>query len=296
MNAPTLWKIVCMEADFPGLWRQWFKHQCVAAGWSPSNGFRLHGKTENQRGWSRARKALIDVKVGDAIVVALRGRRIGRLGWVTEKAIEDNQWNPLVEKSSDWPAGQMGRRISVRWDLKHSPESMDLVVQLPEEFDRGGRHPTLSRIRSKTVEQFQKIMDDPGNWVGLLSRFGYERALSDYIALYPHRLEDGLLIHPSEEIREKVFNDRKRADVLLLDKDSKPVIVECKQESPTVEDVRQLRHYIQCLKKETGECARPILVHGGARKLHRKARLEAKKFPRVEVIQYKLDVDFAPSY
>ena len=93
----------------------------------------------------------------------------------------------------------------MRWDLEHCPQNPDLVVQLPEEFDRGGRHPTLSRIHSKTAEQFQKVMADPGNWVALLSRFGYERALSDYIALYPHKLEDGLLIHSNKRIREKVF-------------------------------------------------------------------------------------------
>ena len=76
------------------------------------------------------------------------------------------------------------------------------------------------------------------------------------------------------------------------------MIVECKQDPPTVEDIRQLRHYIGRLKRDLQLKARGILVHGGARKLHSKVRHEAKGvdgLPPVEVFQYKLDVDFAPS-
>jgi hypothetical protein len=58
-------------------------------------------------------------------------------------------------------------------------------------------------------------MNDPTNWVGLLSHFKYEKALSDYIAAYPHHLEDGLVPYPNAKVREKVFTDRKRLDVLL---------------------------------------------------------------------------------
>ena len=72
-------------------------------------------------------------------------------------------------------------------------------------------------------------MNDPENWVGLLAHFKYERALADYIAAHPHHLEDGLVPHPDSKVREKVFSDHKRSDVLLLDWDDRPVIVECKQ-------------------------------------------------------------------
>jgi RecB family endonuclease NucS len=190
----------------------------------------------------------------------------------------------------------MGRRVLVRWDLKHSPDNLDLVVQLPEEFARGGRYPTLSRVHSRTIEDLQKVMADPENWVGLVGRFGYERALSDYIALYPHRLEDGLVPHPDTKIRERVFTDRSRLDVLLLDRREVPVIVECKQESPTVGSIHQLRGYIRRLRQEIGVRAQGILVHGGARKLDADVQREALKSPRVEIIQYRLDVDFSPSY
>jgi hypothetical protein len=58
-------------------------------------------------------------------------------------------------------------------------------------------------------------MNDLANWVSLLGSFRYEKALSDYIANYSNRLEDGLLPHPNSKIRERVVKDRTRLDVLL---------------------------------------------------------------------------------
>ncbi len=129
----------------------------------------------------------------------------------------------------------------------------------------------------------------------MTGRFGYERALSDYIARFPHRLKAGLEPYPNERIREKVFGDGSRSDVLLRDRERKPVIVECKQESPTEEDVHQLRGYIKSLKMLTGEPASGILVHGGARTVDENVWEKADRPPRVEIFQYKLDVDFSAS-
>jgi len=102
-----LWKIHCMEEDFPGLWHRLYKHQCVAIGW------RLGDKTK-ERGWARVRNALSRIAVGDYVVAALKRNRVGRIGQVTELKVSDNDWNPLVPKSKDLPFGQMGRRIQVR--------------------------------------------------------------------------------------------------------------------------------------------------------------------------------------
>lgn len=67
-----LWKVYCMEDDYPGLWRQWYKNQCVAVGWSASRGFRLRGATKGNRGWKVSRKALLEVKIGNWVVVQLK--------------------------------------------------------------------------------------------------------------------------------------------------------------------------------------------------------------------------------
>jgi len=293
MSTTTLWKIYCMEDAHPGLWKLWFKHQCVTVGYSPEWGcFNTEGtKTKGGRDWIQAKNALSEIKQRDKIVAALPERRIGRIGEVIRNDTANDTWHPLV-RDTEARDGHMGRRILVRWDLEHSPDDSDLVVQLPEGFALG--RGTLNRIHSTSFKDLQKVAADQANWVGLVGRFGYEKALSDYIALYPHRLEDGLEPYPNEKVRERVFKDSSRLDVLLRDKKGKPVIVECKQESPTVENVRQLLRYIRRAKEVTKEPARGILVHGGALKVDRRAWLEARSHG-IRIFQYKLDVDFAPS-
>ncbi len=290
----TLWKVTCLEDEFPGMWQRWYRHQSVGIGWAPQKGFHLTGDSPGGQGWNKARAAMKAIEIGDQIVVALRGHRVGRLGYVTGKAIEDDEWAPLVREGRGYPHGEMGRRILVRWDLTVGPDSRDMVVHLPQDaqFTPGELRPTIARVLSLSSSALTAAMNDPANWVGLLTHFDYERALSGYIAAYPHRLEDGLLPHPNEKIRERVFDDRSRLDVLLEDRNGVPVIVECKQGTPSIVNVQQLRHYLTRLKKETGSIARGVLVHGGAKKLSREVASEAAKSPVVEIVQYSLNVDF----
>lgn len=292
----TLWKINCAENHHPGLWQRWFRHQCVAVGWHSKWGYSLSGPTDN-RGWKVARNALSKMKIGDYIVVSLSGHRIGRLGQITSKSIEDKDWDPLVPSTREDPEGEMGRRVLVRWDMTVGPEDRDMVVLLPEgaRLTQGELRPTISEIRSISMEKIKSAMNDQSNWVGLLSHFDYESALSSYIAAYPHHLEDGLTQHPNERIRERVFKDKSRLDVILLDRDEKAVIVECKQGQPTVENIKQLQNYIRHLKKETDKEARGILVHGGSRRLHRDVKEAAQKAPAIEIVQHALKVEFAES-
>lgn len=178
------------------------------------------------------------------------------------------------------------------------PDDREMVVRLPEgaRFTLGELRPTIAEIRSISLARLKDVMNDPANWVGLLTHFDYERALSGYIAAYPHRLEDDLLPHPDERVRERVFKDGTRSDVLLLDRRTEvPVGVECKQGQPTLSDLKQLRHYLRRLCKETGKKARGILVHGGARKLRGDVKAAANTKPKIEIVQYKLDVEFARS-
>ncbi len=288
-----------MEDEFPGLWQQGYRHQCVAVGFPPRLGLKLHGETKDFRGWRGTRKALLEIKKGDFVVAALKNNRIGRIGTVIEKHVEDHEWNPLVPVSGGHPTGQMGRRINVRWDLANGPDDRDMVVALPEDkqFNNSERRRTVAKIRSQTLQQLHAAMNDSVHWVGLLSSFKYERALSDYIAAYPHRLEDGLTPYPNAKVREKVFDaNRKRADVLLLDRTGRPVVVECKQGAPTTENISQLREYMKSFQKETHRRdVRGVLVHGGSRNIRSDVIRAASAAPRVEIVQYHLQVDFTGS-
>ena len=290
-----------MEDEYPGMWQRWFKEQCVAVGWAHSWGFRLDGKTKGGLGWNIARKAIQEMAVGDYVIVALKNNRVGRIGQITGKAIGDDEWDPLVPPNpaiKDMKNGEMGRRIFVRWELTTGPDNQDLVVQLPEgnRFNGAQLRLTVARISSMKVGQLRKLMNDPKNWVNLLGKFGYEKALSDYIGNYPNRLEDGLLPHPNRKLREYVFRDRTRSDVLLIDKSNQSVIVECKQHSPSVANINQLRGYMRRLQQETREVPRGILVHGGAPKISSAVINEAKKGPQVEIVSYNIEVNFKQSF
>jgi hypothetical protein len=283
-----------MEAKYPGMWQRWFRNQCVAVGWRGSWGYPLAGHSDNP-GWRRTRSALQKMEIGDYIVASLKGHRVGRLGQITGKAIEDTDWEPLVPSSPDQPEGEMGRRVFVRWDMTVGPEDRDLVVLLPQgsRFTGGELRPTISEIRSISYKRLVSAMNDPANWQSLFAHFDYEKALSGYIATYPHHLEDGLTQHPSEKVRERTFGDRSRSDVILLDRQERPVIVECKQGQPTVGDIEQLRGYLSHLLKEKNVTARGILIHGGAKKLRADVQRAAANKPKIEVVQHRLQVEFS---
>ncbi len=284
-----------MEKEYPGLWQRCFKLQCVAVGFSPQNGNKLHGDIKDNRRWSATRNALKEIRADDWIMVQLKNHRVGRVGQVVSKDIEDSQWKPLVPGTKADPDGHMGRRINVRWSLNVGPFDPEMVVKLPhsKRLSSGSARPTIAKINRTTFDSVVRAMKDETNWRHLLSKFKYERSLSDYIAAYPRRVEDGLQPYPSEKVREKVFRDKTRSDVLLIDRNEIPVVVECKQDTPTAKDVRQLRGYMRNLRVVTGKKPRGILIHGGARKLHKEVRREANYMPRIEVVQYSLSVEFA---
>ena len=171
-----LWKIHCLEDKYPGMWQRWFKNQCVAVGYTSSSGYQLH-EGIRETGWTKTRNNILDMKIGDYVVVSLRGKRVGRIGQITGKAIDDDQWNPLVPKSKTLSDGEMGRRILVRWELTTGPDSQDLIIQLPENraFAAGNEtRRAVSEITSMTVDDLREIMNDQKNWISLSGTFNYE--------------------------------------------------------------------------------------------------------------------------
>jgi hypothetical protein len=272
----------------------------VGVGWNVADGYPLRGpidqRLDHKQGWRVARNALINIEIKDWIVVTLPGHRIAKLGAVVEKKIEDDEWDPLIPVSKDYPKGANGRRILLRWDLSCGPEGREMAVQLPRDhrLNSNELNGTIKEIRSISIDKLKAAMNDPVNWVSLSPIFRYEQALSDYVAAFPHRLEDGLLPHPDDKIRERIFDDKRRLDVLLVDRNGCPVIVECKQQAPTVNDVDQLRHYMSKLKGETGLTPRGILVHAGSRKLDENVLRAANQGKPIDVLQYRLDLEFYP--
>jgi hypothetical protein len=251
--------------------------------------------------WANARRCLIQIKTGDKVVVQLKHWRVGRIGTVLSKQIEDTQWKPTVPPQGG-DQGEMGRRVQVRWDLTTGHLAPNFVVELPSTVrpSLGLWRQAISKVPDHTFLAMERAIKEETNWVSLIPGFASERALSDYISASPHVLEDGLLPYPSEDARELVFADRSRLDVLLLDRDRNIVIVECKQGAPSPQHLGQLRGYMRNAQKlrtglVKGKKIRGILVHGGARKLSTEVRKESRRVPRVELVQFSIAVGFAPS-
>ena len=190
----------------------------------------------------------------------------------------------------------MGRRVHVRWDLTIGPPDPDEVVLLPESarFTPGKLRATLCAIDRKQFSAIEDAMKDAVNWVSAFDHnFRYERSLSDYIGTFPNRLEEGMQKYPSMKVWEKVFDDGSRSDVLLVDRENRPVVVECKKPNPTVEDLQQLEGYMKHVEKLTKQKTRGYLVHGGSRILDPSVRQYLAKRPSIEVVRYRLDIDFS---
>ncbi len=293
------WKINCMEDEYPGLWHTWFREQVVAVGWPPDE-YGLQTPTK-VRAWSDARRYLMQVNAGDKVIVQLKNWRVGRIGTVLRKQIEDGEWNPSVPPQGG-DLGEMGRRIEVRWDLTTGPLTPTYVVELPTEAHPNMRiwRPTISQVPDAAFTAMEEAIREESNWVSLIPGFASERALSEYISASPHLLEDGLVPYPSESARELVFPDQTRLDVLLLDRDGNIVIIECKQGAPSLQHVEQLRGYMRNAEKlrtglKIGKNIRGILVHGGARKLSPEVRAESKRVPQIELVQFSVSVGFTAS-
>ncbi|MHB1936705.1 MAG: endonuclease NucS domain-containing protein [Acidobacteriaceae bacterium] len=293
------WKINCMEDEYPGLWHTWFTEQVVAVGWWPPK-WGLRTPTEDSA-WDLARRCLLKVKPEDRIVVQLKNWRIGRIGTVLKLKISDDQWNPTVPRQKG-NVGEMGRRLEVHWDLTTGPLAPQFAIQLPPEGRPNMRiwRPTLSEVPKQAFERIEKAARDENHWVSIVPGFAKERAMSEFISVSPHLLEDGLRPYPSAAAREQVFVDGSRLDVLLLDRDNTIVIVECKQGAPILADIQQLRGYMRNAEKlrtglKVGRDIRGILVHGGARKLRADVRHESLKSPKIELVTFTVNVGFAPS-
>ncbi len=255
---------------------------------------------ESRLGW-RSEEAQ-QVRPGDRVVVQLKGNRIGRIGTVHSLAIEDKEWSPTVPPQKRGDLGDMGRRIEVRWDLLTGPLAPEFVIELPRKsrMNPGIWRPTISEVPKADFLRIERAVRDENNWKRLVPGFNQERAMSEYISAYPHLLEDGLRPYPSPDVRELVFADRSRLDVLLLDRKGRIVVVECKQGEPSIQHIKQLRGYMRNAKKlrtglRVGRRIRGILVHGGAQKLIRKVRDDSRRAPAIELVQFSVSVSFARS-
>jgi hypothetical protein len=302
---PRFWRVHCHIGQHPGQWQYWFREQCCAVGWHPpewrghvGEGWQLESHSIGDPAWSAARNALCQMKPGDWIAASLPEWRIGRLGRVVALEVKDHEWNPIVRPSREMLYGENGRRILVRWDLTLGPEDPSKVVLLPVDsrWNSGEGRGTIRELPSVKFGRITAAMKDETNWVSLAGAFSMEKALSDYLAIFPSRLEAGMIAHPSGEVRERTFKDRSRVDVILQDRNGRLVVAECKQNAPSLNDLEQVDGYRKRIHEERPELgpARALLVHGGASRVHPDIAKRAREL-NIELVYFELQVNFSAS-
>ena len=174
----------------------------------------------------RLRETLKCVKAGDSALAQLPHNRVGRIGTVT-RALQGDSWDRLVRPRKDLPHGEIGRRIEVRWDMDNGPDDSNTVVGLPEEarLNPGQARRTIQKLDAPIFRRIASAIQDETNSVALGSEFVHERFLSDFIGTVPQHLADELQPYPWDKIREKLFANGPRSDVLLEDEKGMPVVV-----------------------------------------------------------------------
>jgi hypothetical protein len=298
------WRVHCHIGHHPGQWQYWYREQCCALGWPPpdprlkSKSWQYEGTTTQDHAWQTARSALKKMQKGDWIIATLPGHRVGRIGTIVDLEVKDEQWNPIVPPGKNCPTGENGRRIVVRWELTTGPDDLSKVVKLPlsARLNTGQLQGTVRNLPVSSLDPIRKAMKDESNWETISAVFRHETALSDYLAVFPQRLENGLIAHPSEQVRERPYPDGTRSDVILLDRNSRTVIVECKQYAPTVPNLKQLERYMEWFNQQMPELGLPrgILIHGGSRRVESDVR-QAASMANIELVHHELRVDFATS-
>lgn len=305
-DPPAFWRIHCHIGHHPGQWQFWFREQCCAVGWPPSewngrkqDGWSIDARYPGEKDFTTTMNSLRRMRRDDWIVATLPGHRVGRLGRVVGLAVEDEDWNPIVRPTTAAGFGENGRRILVRWELTTGPADPSRVVLLPPSarFNAGEIRGTIRSIPIDRLDIVRDAMNDESNWVSLSAAFNLETALSGYIAVHPHRLEDGMIGYPSLPTTELRFPDGTRADVVLQDRDGRIVVVECKQGAPSEAALRQVDGYRQHLRDRLPDYQEPraMIVHGGSRRVASAVAAEASRL-NIELVYFELQVNFVDSH
>ena len=205
-----------------------------------------------------------------------------------DQSVEENGDGSVTVRFTEGVSARLpGKRYATMNGIPWFPLAQDLTM--------GIYGPQTAFQKFIPFDDVVREMNNSANWVSPGGKFRYEHAIRDYAATFPNRLEDGLLPHPNMKVTEMTFQDGRRADVMLVDRYERTVIVECKQHSPSKIDIDQLRGYKKLYEDKYGETPRGILVHAGASKLSPDIEREALGDPVVEVVSYVLDVKFIRS-
>jgi 5-methylcytosine-specific restriction protein A len=169
--APTevnYWTVICPDKDHnAGLWRTWLAEDCVALGWSPSQGWKWNGPPTDKPDFELARKRASRMSEGDIIIPYLCNWRFGIPARVERLALADSDFDPTGYRTDDPSEPGLGRRIHVRW-LKHGAPPLDKVAVMPRNLQNGRRRYRASQavepLKPERYAGIIEIIRNRENW------------------------------------------------------------------------------------------------------------------------------------
>lgn len=288
---PNYWIVICPEPDVRGgVWKRWYKEQCVAIGWYPPT-WSFDGRGENTPGWTFVRNRLKEIRPGDKIIPFLLKWRIGPVGTVREVKVTDAEWNPTVEKGnySGSDEYELGRRILVTWEQAGMPPD-GMIATVPPAQRPGGRSPLARHTMEElSLEQFHNlcsVLSAKENWSDIatppepvandpesaetelpppppppaaLSLL--ERDLQKFLSRNLDVIEKGLWADPAYQLEEYSI-DVGRIDLLCKDCHDNWVIIELKADWAGDDAVGQILGYMSWVRENlpNGANVRGIIV------------------------------------
>lgn len=286
---PRHWIVICPEPSVRGgVWRRWYRENCVAVGWGPPI-WSYEGGGEITPGWRFVRNRLMEIEPGDKVIPFLLKWRIGPIGTVREMAVADSDWNPTVKGGDYGEEPELGRRILVTWEVNGMPPE-GMVATVPAGQRPGGRAPlarhTIEELPDEQFENLRSVLAAKENWseLGTLPARNesdgetgesevpppppppaalslLERDLQKFLSRNLDTIERGLRPDPSYQLEEYTI-DVGRIDLLCKDARDNWVVVELKADWAGDDAVGQILGYMSWVRENlpNGANVRGILV------------------------------------
>ena len=305
------WIVICPERQTKGgLWRIWYRENCVAIGWPPSS-YHPDGPTDRV-GWRSARECLRKMEPGDTVIPYLQKWRVGPFGVIRTVHLADEEWNPTVPEGAyalnpDEP--ELGRRIEVDWQTQGMPPGGKAALIPPgKRLRRPDALYTVEELKPERHAELVGVLGDKDNWVSVgeddelvpdplpgdagdaqlkVLEDTLQRVLTQNLSLEP-----GLAPHAEYPLQE-FMTDVGRIDILCVDKAKRLVVIELKSGHADDRAVGQIARYMGWVKQNLpeGPDSRGILVCLDATAGGRAAALVV---PNLQIMLYQLACTVQP--
>ncbi len=146
-------------------------------------------------------------------------------------------------------------------------------------------------VLNMNLDEDPSLVDSDFNYNHEETKFAYEQDLQKYLVKNLGIIEKGLKLYQGEEGNEGieyVIDDNKRIDILAIDKNNVPVVIELKVSRGHERVIGQSLYYKNKIKKQFNvPRVRVIII---SREITSELRIATEELPDIELYDYELSV------